>query len=771
MTADKTAALIDLAWANLRKANPELPAQYKLTANHASQLAASDITIQQAVMAGIFSATAAQSLSLIGYNDSGLMFPYFDVSGRLYTYTAPDGSIKPFCRLRPDKDSKSKGAKYLSPAGAGCRVYIPRTADFKWADDKGGFRSRLDVVITEGEKKALAATLKGTPCLGLGGVNSYSTGPKDSENAIDKLGFFIQEFNLLAQKRVTVTFDGDIATNTNIQEAIKSFVYTVAEAYTAKELADNPGLAVINRTQKLGDILKYTLLPQLPNKEKVGLDDAFVKWGRDAVQELLDSAMPLCKVDRSKDDPKDIYVTQLFCAEPLGDGASRKLSPVHLQAHNRSLLAWLCLNQTYAISPTIGYLQYQADLGVWQKITKQEWATLPERAADLNGWANRGLGLMTQHQKFCEKRLTVNPGLFNTNRLLGFTNGALNVDTRELLPHSSANHLTQRLGFSYNPKANCDNWLNWLMWTFAEQMPDGSFRDHGNMVIRCNLVRALMRWTLEPKDNTPFLIEVFPYLIGLPGLGKGTFLEILKALAGEAAGHWDLRKICDPNGRASFAGKLVAIDPDLKGSLKPESASAINQITSNEEVAIKLLYRNACSARCNTVLWAASNNSIMSDTTDRHGVDRRLVYLEFKRKPEERDPTLKSRLLAELPGIFNWVFNLPLDEAIDTIKQYRQGSLSLEAQKTALTESNSVYQWIIDTNYPALICPTEVETRRDILCDLYTQWCSRTGTTPLKQRNFTRELVKAGAAVRTNPYYAYTIPHPSNISISGMMGL
>jgi putative DNA primase/helicase len=342
----------------------------------------------------------------------------------------------------------------------------------------------------------------------------------------------------------------------------------------------------------------------------------------------------------------------------------------------------------------------------------------------------------------------------------------------EFLPHSPENYLTQRLGFNYTTETKCDEFCDWILWTFAEPQEDGSFdQDSQRCIDRIDLVRALLRWSLEPKKSEAFEVEVLPYLIGMPGLGKGTFLELVRGLAGEAAGHWDLSTIGDPNSAAAICGKLIAIDSDLKGSLTAKTAKTINKIASNEPVGVKLLYKDVGDARLNTVLWAASNASILSDMTDRQGIDRRVVYLEFKRKPEERDPQLKSRLLGELSGIFNWVWSMSLDDAISTIKYYRNSGDYLEAQTRALLESNSVYQWIVDLNNPSVACPIEVMTRLDGLYSNYTQWCSQVGSSPLKQRKFSAELRKSGAETKENPYYSFKIPTPDKIDIRQMAGL
>jgi putative DNA primase/helicase len=753
------------AWETLRQLNPELPVKYSLTKHHEESLLASGITKTQAAIAGIFSVNADQGEEYAGHAYAGLIFSYFNQEGRLYQWTDKTDNVRPFFRLRPDNP---KAPRYLSPPGSPTFVYLPRTANHQWCEGDS-FASGMRLVITEGEKKALCATLSGIPCIGLGGVNSYATGERSATTGERGLGFLIDELNLLEQKRVSIVFDSDITQKEEVALAIKSFVYSVVEAYKSRELAS--GAATPRKTLRLGQILKYSLLPSV-GEQKTGLDDAIVQFGVEPVQELLGQAMPLAALELNKEAKDDIDVEILFAPEPLGDAAKKK-SPYHLQAQNRGLIAWLSLMGRYAAIPGPGYLKYNTDTGIWDEITRDQWANVPEQIANEQRWNNRTTGLQGQTRNFVAEKLSVADHDLNSPKYLGFLNGVLDLESRTLLPHGPSYYLTQRLGFDFSPVSNCDNWLNWLLWTFAEPVGDEFNEDSEQTIQTINLVRALLRWTLTPKQNEPHKVEAFPYLIGKPGRGKGTFLEVLSGLAGGAAGVWSLETIGDPNGCSMICSKLVSICFELKGVLSEKSARSITSITSNEQVPVKKLYRDLTYARCNTVLWAASNTSILSNLSDRAGVDRRAIYLEFKRAPNERDGALKHKLLAELPGIFNWVWGLDLDEAIQTIKEYKNSEQNLASQAEALAASNTVYQWMADpeTNQSTL-CTPEVAVRISEHYQKYTTWCTLAGCKPLGRNKFGHELENAGSkVVRKNNGIHYIIPELERVSISGMLGL
>src|SRR5262249_1171274 len=92
-----------------------------------------------------------------------LVFPYF----------RPDGSQNGYVRLkplRPRKDRKTgKSIKYEAPKGSTNHLYWPPGTWGKLA------HSSVPLVVTEGEKKALAADQSGFPCIGLSGVWSWQT--------------------------------------------------------------------------------------------------------------------------------------------------------------------------------------------------------------------------------------------------------------------------------------------------------------------------------------------------------------------------------------------------------------------------------------------------------------------------------------------------------------------------------------------------------------------------------------------------------------------
>jgi hypothetical protein len=139
----------------------------------------------------------------------------------VFPYRAADGTPVAYCQVKPDspqpdKRKKSRLRKYETPKDAGNRAYFP-----------AGIREALrdpsvQLVITEGAQKALAATQAGQPTIALSGVwnfikkrpRSPSGNAKGRFELIDDLGAV--EWR---GRQVVIIFDSDIAEKKDVQAA------------------------------------------------------------------------------------------------------------------------------------------------------------------------------------------------------------------------------------------------------------------------------------------------------------------------------------------------------------------------------------------------------------------------------------------------------------------------------------------------------------------------------------------------------------------------
>lgn len=199
--------------------------------------------------------------------EPALVIPYFDAGRRLITY----GDGKAFCRVRyteratPNPSfTKRKQLRYTQPARSGLHAYFAPVVDWqRLASD-----TAEPIIITEGEKKALAGLKVGFPVIGLGGVFNFA----------DTTGNLLPELDDFewGKRDVYIVFDSDAALNPNI---------LAAEARLVDELQT-----------KRGARCYLVRLPQT-GEAKVGLDDYLLALGRDGLLALLQTAPSLGALD------------------------------------------------------------------------------------------------------------------------------------------------------------------------------------------------------------------------------------------------------------------------------------------------------------------------------------------------------------------------------------------------------------------------------------------------------------------------------------------
>jgi phage/plasmid-associated DNA primase len=327
------------------------------------------------------------------------------------------------------------------------------------------------------------------------------------------------------------------------------------------------------------------------------------------------------------------------------------------------------------------------------------------------------------------------------------------------------------LNFDYDPLAICPYFENTLKFMCATPRADGTWDEEDEQCLeKITLIKALFCYTLTPRPYADYGLEVFPYLWGKPGHGKGSLLSVLQTLCGSAAAAWTVSGLNNPNLLNAIAGKLAGICTEAKGTWTAQALEVMNKIASNEPIPVKRLYYDIATLRLCTVLWAAGNQTPeLERTTDRGGVDRRLLFLEMNRPLETKSVTHKEDLGKESAGIYNWAMSMPFDEAVQFISDYRSSQTSIKGKIDYLAKTNTVYRWMTDEDAsdPDAKSPNGVAVSFRTLLTSYKKWCAIYSSYPLSSENFKQEVLKSGAIVddKTNPrLHSYMIPISENIN-------
>lgn len=230
------------------------------------------LSTDNAEAAGIFEAEDASTVYPDFHKVPALIIPYFTITGECVTFLR-DGAEHHFCRVRylaepPHRIGpvKHKPQRYGQPGASGVRAYFPVVPGLDWPAILKD--SKVPLIITEGEAKALATTLAGFTTIGLGGVFNYLL---DGELLPELLDFRWHS------RDVFIAFDSDAAQNPNIQ---------YAEARLVDELMRKRGARVF-----------LVRIPALQDGSKCGLDDFLIANGPERLERLLTETDPLGSVD------------------------------------------------------------------------------------------------------------------------------------------------------------------------------------------------------------------------------------------------------------------------------------------------------------------------------------------------------------------------------------------------------------------------------------------------------------------------------------------
>jgi P4 family phage/plasmid primase-like protien len=656
---------------------------------------------------------------LTGYKLTGWAVPYLDPCGTPYPSPAPSGE---FWRLKPDpgqlkpKDGE-KPPKYLTTKDAGNRPYLSPLVD--WQRRLMGDKP---IDITEGEKCADSANAHGHPTIGLAGVYGW----KDKRNGESQPISELLEMNW-KHRTVRIVFDSDVSINRHVQTAIQSLALIIADLKGKNDSAQPEAV----------------LLPFELNGEKNGVDDLIARHGAEAYNALLRITQQL--VRWGKCEGKDV---------PIG---CLRLEPA--ESHHKAVMAWVVMKDDFAVRTGMGV--YRWDGTHWRLQTGKDAEALGPHVhhwMDHQGWHHRGTSTMSAVLGELAHRLRRENATWDPPHLLGFANGTLNTNTNTFSPgHCRDDLLTFCLPYDYEPFAECPRWLAFLEETFQGDQ----------QLIR--LARAAIRWSVMPKDTTkPFPYEVLLDVIGRKATGKGTFSEVLNALVGRTHGAAILKPegIANANTRHGLIGKRIAFDPDCGGHVR--DPGTFNSIISNEPVEVKALYRDVFSARLGVVVWRFFNDTPGASGGGVEGLGRRIITFQFKVKPARRDPSLKAALIAEVAGIFMWVWAMDPKEMGEALMGAGSIASIMAASLDGALERQPILRFLLEQFSGG---HTGILAAR--LYQQWTAWCEAEGHAKCSNTTFAKELKKLDGitSTHTNGGNVYRIPSITLSLLADHLGL
>lgn len=239
-------------------------------------------------------------------------------------------------------------------------------------------------------------------------------------------------------------------------------------------------------------------------------------------------------------------------------------------------------------------------------------------------------------------------------------NCTIDLRTGAMLPHSPDDMLTRMSSVEYDPSAKAPTWERFLNDVFLGDRELIEF------------VQRMVGYAMfghQDAQKAFFFIGDESKADENGSNGKSLFQAILRALFGEYSTGVDRSLIVEEKNKSSInndVAKLSGARLGLGSELKKNDVLAdreVKRLTGDDVISARFLRREYFDFVSQCTLFY-STNYVPLVTGQDDGVWRRLVFLPFTAKfwearecPEGgivKDPKMKSKLLAELPGILAW---------------------------------------------------------------------------------------------------------------------
>lgn len=316
-------------------------------------------------------------------------------------------------------------------------------------------------------------------------------------------------------------------------------------------------------------------------------------------------------------------------------------------------------------------------------------------------------------------------------RIVALRNGLFDLQTRKLLPHSSAFFCQNALPFDAPAKGeHAPRFMQFL----EETWPNDKAAQQ--------TLQEFVGYLLTPDTSQQKGLMI----IGPRRSGKGVLGRLMRELLGRTnIAAPTMSNLAGNFGLQPLIGKLLAIIPDARfrhGQYSHHAVEKILMITGEDTATIDRKNREAWTGTLSTRIVVLSNEvPKLSDTSG--AVASRFITLQMSRSfLGKEDPGLTDKLLTELPGIFAWA--LEGLERLNKRGYFLQPESGRELSDKLSELGNPIRSYVQEY----CVLDPKASTTVEELFQAYREWCAENGHYPAAKNVFSQDIETAFPELR-----------------------
>ncbi|WP_107670135.1 phage/plasmid primase, P4 family [Cyanothece sp. BG0011] len=273
--------------------------------------------------------------------------------------------------------------------------------------------------------------------------------------------------------------------------------------------------------------------------------------------------------------------------------------------------------------------------------------------------------------------------------LIPFRNGVLDIETRDLWPHSPTNYFTWCLPYDYNPLATGEPIKQWLL-----EMMQGD----ESLV---ELVRAYLHGVVTGRADWQKFLE----LIGPGGTGKSTLIRLAIALVGFSNCHVTTLKRLETSKfeTANIKDKRLVLVTDAERYTG--DVTTLKALTGEDSLPYEKKMQQATGGFKPDCLVIIAGNEHIKTSDYTSGLQRRRITVGMRRKISEENQrnlikhdnrgNISGEFVPYIPGFLNWVLEMESEKASECIKNAHSRCVKLTFERIeSMVENNPIAAWL-----------------------------------------------------------------------------